>query len=98
MNEEKEILITNLKDKVKYLISLYERTREENRQLLIEKNQLLRQSKQKEAEIETLNQKYSNLLIASTLVNGNDTHESKIKINKIVREIDKCIALLNKLD
>jgi hypothetical protein len=29
-------------------------------------------------------------------VPGEDVHETKIQVNRIVREIDKCIALLNR--
>jgi len=28
--------------------------------------------------------------------NSEDSHQAKLKINRIVREIDKCIALLNR--
>ena len=51
-----------------------------------------------ENKLEELNKKYENLKIAKVLssVPGEDVHETKLQVNKIVREIDKCIALLNR--
>ncbi len=44
-----------------------------------------------------LSQKNEQLKIATHLLSGVDENrEAKQKINKLVREIDKCIALLNK--
>jgi chromosome segregation ATPase len=53
--------------------------------------------KQKEESIEDLKEKNRILKISSSLnnVDGNDK-SSKKQINDLVREIDKCIALLNK--
>lgn len=35
-------------------------------------------------------------MIAKTLESGKDSYQAKLKINELVREIDKCIAILNK--
>jgi len=45
-----------------------------------------------------LEKKHDNLKIAKVLssVPGEDVHETKLQVNRIVREIDKCIALLNR--
>ena len=44
-----------------------------------------------------LGQKNEQLKIATLLLSGVDENrEAKQKINRLVREIDKCIALLNK--
>jgi hypothetical protein len=41
--------------------------------------------------------KNEDLKFANSLAGANeDSHEAKIKINRLVREIDKCISLLNK--
>jgi uncharacterized protein YlxW (UPF0749 family) len=51
-----------------------------------------------EEELGDLDNKYENLKIAKVLSSlpGEDVHETKIQVNRIVREIDKCIALLNR--
>ncbi|GAJ21017.1 unnamed protein product, partial [marine sediment metagenome] len=61
-----------------------------------EKNNLSEQLKIKEKEIEKLRNKYETLKIVKTvLASSEDANDAKIKVNRIVREIDKCIALLN---
>lgn len=98
MTEDKEILINSLKDKVKSIIAIYERTNAEKEQLIREKNELQKLNELKDDEIKKLEQKYSNLKLASAMVSGEHKHETKIKLNRIMREIDRCIALLNKLN
>jgi len=51
----------------------------------------------KNTEIEELNDKYKVLKMAKSLEGAsNENKDVKLKINEMVREIDKCIALLNK--
>ncbi|NOQ24405.1 MAG: hypothetical protein GQ564_03505 [Bacteroidales bacterium] len=94
--EQKDIVVT-LKDKVKKLLSLYNDLKAENADL---KNQTEKQKitiKNKETELDFLKNKYNKLKLAkSLLASTGDSHDAKIKINGIVREIDKCIALLNR--
>ena len=65
---------------------------------LSEANAMLEQKVQLQAiKINQLEQKYDSLKMAKTIEAGSeDVHSTKIKINRMVREIDKCIALLNK--
>ena len=96
MTEQDRILLDGFKVKIKQLIALYEQTR-------IEKQLLLNQVEELENEIDSLKQdkavltkKYDNMKLAkSLLVSDGDSQEAKNRINKIVREIDKCIAMLN---
>ncbi len=51
----------------------------------------------KNTEIDELNDKYKVLKMAKSLEgSSNENKDVKLKINEMVREIDKCIALLNK--
>jgi hypothetical protein len=48
-------------------------------------------------EKEDLDHRYNTLKLAKSLTgDGKDSQDAKLKINRIVREIDKCIALLNR--
>ena len=39
---------------------------------------------------------YTNLKTATAIsLNGSDVKETKLRLSKLVREVDKCIALLN---
>lgn len=94
--EQKDIVVT-LKDKVKKLLSLYNDLKAENADLKSQTEKQKNIIKNKEAELDFLKNKYNKLKLAkSLLASTGDSHDAKIKINGIVREIDKCIALLNR--
>lgn len=94
--EQKDIVIT-LKDKIKKLLSLYNNLKAENLALKKQVEESKIQLKNKDSELEFLKNKYNKLKLAkSLLASEGDSHDAKIKINRIVREIDKCIALLNR--
>ncbi|MBU8891934.1 MAG: hypothetical protein KOO66_04095 [Bacteroidales bacterium] len=94
--EQKDIVVT-LKDKIKKLLSLYNDLKAENAKLKKQTEEYKIQKKDKEAELDFLKNKYNKLKLAkSLLASADDSHDAKIKINRIVREIDKCIALLNR--
>ena len=94
--EQKDIVVT-LKDKIKKLLSLYNDLKTENAKLKSKAEENKAIIKNKEAELIFLKNKYNKLKLAkSLLASTGDSHDAKIKINSIVREIDKCIALLNR--
>ncbi|CAM1333028.1 hypothetical protein [Tenacibaculum aestuariivivum] len=85
-----------LETKLKNLLSKYEFLKEEN-QILLQNNarlQLILEEKKQELIIRQ--QEYKLLKIAKT-IEGSDENkrETKLKINTLIREIDKCIDLLN---
>ena len=97
MTVEQSVILDHLKNKVQKVFNLYDRLKSENAALLKEKNELEKKLKDKESEIEFLKNKHNKLKIAkSILASTGDKHDARIKINRIVREIDNCIALLNK--
>ncbi len=92
-----EELIYNLKRNIEVVINHLEIEKKENRELLQREQDLLKQLAEKNSEIENLEKKYQVLKMAKALEGSSgDTHDAKIKINRIVREIDRCIALLNR--
>lgn len=97
MNMSNDTILDNLEINVDILISELEKMKEENTNLIKEKTELGNIIKTKDKELEELENKFSTLKFAKTLSgNDNDIHATKIKINKLVREIDNCISLLNK--
>ena len=97
MTSNQEILINNLKEKIKRFISLYEKLKDENSSLAKENSELINKNIEKDNIIKELEEKYETLKIAKTVAGSTDSsHDAKIKVNRIVREIDKCIALLNR--
>ena len=94
---EKESIINSLEEKVKKLVTLHKSLKSENQHFSSENNDLRDIIKLKDNELKDLQGRYEQLKLAKLLVTGSeDVHEAKLKVNKIVREIDKCIALLNK--
>lgn len=97
MTEEYNNLIISLKDKVKKVVFKYEDKKQKYNLLLIENNELKNELESKKRKLEQLKNKYTKLeLTQAFLASSEDVHEAKIKINGIVREIDNCIALLNR--
>lgn len=96
MSENKDELINKLVLSINKLKSLYEKEREANNQLQAINSELLEKLCQKDQEIEALMIKINTLKLAKSLSNMGDAHETKVKVLNLVREIDKCIALLNR--
>jgi len=97
MNSSQIQIIEDLNARLEHLLSILEREREE-KQLMKDNNlELQKKVKMHHTRISELELKYANLKIAKSLLADNeDSHDAKIRVNRIVREIDKCIALLNR--
>jgi len=95
--EEPHDILNSLKERTKQIMALCDGLKEDKESLLTTNRELIQKVAQHEKEIDNIKTKFSTLKIAKT-VSGtdNDIHETKFRVNKIVREIDKCIALLNK--
>lgn len=90
------VLATNIEFKTKKLVEQCEKNKEEKNQL-IEKNEELKQKTESQRkEIQALKEKNKLLQIAKSIKSTEGKTEIKLKINEMVREIDNCIALLNK--
>ncbi len=96
MTNEQERNLYDFEALVRRLMKAYEKERASNvalRQMLDESQQKLGQA---EEAIERLKLDYSQLKTARMLeVSGDDVKESKARIAKLIREVDKCIALLD---
>jgi len=97
MTEEERILLNELKLNTEQLFGEFQNLETENK-LLEEKMAFLKNEIARlEQEKSELGLKNESLELANRILSGNDeNHEARRRINKIVREIDKCIALLNK--
>ena len=93
----KEIVI-NIEKKVNKIISLYRSLQKEKEEILEENTNLRSEILERDNNIKSLEEKIKLLRITKS-VGDHDLEinkESRQKINEYVREIDKCIALLNK--
>ena len=91
-------LVLNIEKKVNKFISLYESIKKEKEEILKDSSKLKSAISERDVIINNLEEKIKLLRITKS-VNAQEVEsnkESRQKINEYVREIDKCIALLNK--
>lgn len=90
-------VLNSIKEKVRLLMSNNSSLKEQNMQLETKVSELKNTLEQRNAEIENFNEKVKMLKMAKSLSGDSEKNtEMKLKINELVREIDKCISLLNK--
>ena len=96
MTEEEKKLLNSFETQLRHLIYLHDELKRENAELkkLLENEKLKNEKVQ--AQYDELEVSYTNLKTATTIsLNGSDVKETKLRLSKLVREVDKCIALLN---
>lgn len=96
MTEEEKQLLSTFEARLRHLIYLHDELKRDNADL----KQLLDQEKDKNtrgtANYKELEATYKNLKTATAIsLKGSDAKETKLRLSKLVREVDKCIALLN---
>ena len=96
MTEDDKKLLDTFDGKIRHLIFLYKNLEEENaslKQLLAERDRYIESIRQNQIELE---EKYKNLKMARMIsINDGEIRNTKKELADLVREVDKCIALLN---
>lgn len=96
MTDEEKKRLSTFEARLRHLIFLHDELKRENAEL----KQLLQaeqeERKRANAAYRALEIDYTNLKTAMTIsLNGSDVNDTKLRLSKLVREVDKCIALLN---
>lgn len=97
MTDEEQLLLNNLKLNVQRFFKEFAKVENEKKEL--EKNvlNLKHEIEKLQNEKSEISHKNEQLRLATHILSGVDENrEAKQKINRLIREIDKCIALLNK--
>jgi hypothetical protein len=90
-------IVNNIEVKLGKLIAKYQKIRQEKLVLQQENEDFVASLKLKEIEILNLQEKVKLMNISKSVdASKQEVKETRLKINEYVREIDKCIALLNK--
>ena len=90
-------IVGTLRSRIKDIIKLYESEKSEKLRILDEKEKLVGRLQKQEKLINELEHKYNTLKVAKSLLAGGENgNDARLKVNRMVREIDKCIALLNR--
>ena len=95
MAAKHDAVINELNFKIDKLIKLYISSLEQNKSLESKIQDLQSELENLQRENKDLNNKLKTTREASAISEGNGSYEAKMRINQLVREIDKCIALLN---
>ena len=97
MSAEQVEIFEGIKQKIQTVKIRLKAQQEENIRLKQQFEDLQKAVQQKQLHIEELEQKNQKLsLVKGIMADGDGTQDAKVQINRIVREIDKCIALLNR--
>jgi len=88
--------VSTLDGKLTKLLSQYSDLQEQNKKLLQQNNNFEQQLVQKHQQFNDLESKFESLRVANAMVGSKeDKHITKLKINTLIREIDKCIVQLS---
>ena len=97
MNESPPDTFEQLQLRIRQVVELYQKEKTENERLKKKSIELEEKLKFDDNRLNDLEEKYNKLKISKALIaSSNDVHDAKLKVNRMVREIDKCIALLNR--
>ncbi|OFY62405.1 MAG: hypothetical protein A2Y71_02250 [Bacteroidetes bacterium RBG_13_42_15] len=89
--------LTLLNKKLEELFERYNDLRTKNKELKNENEVLERYLQESGEKLKELEIKYERIKISGALMGeGESAVEAKRKINELVREIDRCVALLNR--
>lgn len=90
-------IIINLEKKIDSFVEAYKKINNKNIVLEQENDKLFIELEQKEREIINLKEKIKIMNISKSVDSSEeDIQLTRLKINEYVREIDKCISLLNR--
>ncbi|MCF8457473.1 MAG: hypothetical protein K9H62_16215 [Bacteroidales bacterium] len=86
----------NIDEKISKIMNMQKNIKSENQLLIKENERLMERFEEKDQELKKLKHKYNLLKLAKNFeASESEKGDASKKINNIVREINKCIALLN---
>ena len=97
MTEDRTKLLVNLEVRIKQVLLFCDKLKQENNkleeELVRKKEEIARVQKQ----LSEINKKYDSLKTVRTITAASvDVETAQTKLSELVREVDKCIGLLNK--
>ena len=96
MTKEEQTALHTFETRIRQLILAYQELKAENAELweMVEKKE--GELEAMKAEVALHKQNYANLKLAKMIeLNDSDLKDAKQRLAKLVRDVDKCIALLN---
>jgi len=97
MSAEQAEIFEGIRQKIQTVKTRLLEQQDENRRLKQQNEDLQKSVQQKQLVIDELEQENQKLSLVKVMVaDGDESQDARVQINRIVREIDKCIALLNR--
>ncbi|MFZ0283339.1 MAG: hypothetical protein WAL29_16935 [Bacteroidales bacterium] len=97
MSQQSYVELALLNSKIDELLKRYENLRTINNELKNENEALLIRLQESNDKIKELEVKYERIKLSGALIGGGENaFVAKKKITELVREIDRCVALLNR--
>mgnify|MGYP001012651252 FL=1 len=95
MSDENNKLLVDLEVRIKQVMFLCDSLKDENERLKTEIRSRQKQIDETVKDLQQLKTRYDGLKIARTITAATvDVETAKLKLSKLVREVDKCINLL----
>lgn len=95
MTGEEKKLLQAFETRLRHFIYRCNKQEEEKALLQKELDSLHLENEKLKAQCEDLNKRYANMKTAAAIhLRGSDVSEAKQRLSRLVREVDKCIALL----
>ena len=90
-------IVESIESKIKRVITLYEKLKKDKEKLTLENTQLEQEVSDYQLKLKKLQEDLQILKISKSVnISEEELKNNRQKINKYVREIDRCIELLNK--
>ena len=94
--ERLDELATKIEDKVQKLLSKMDSLVIQNRELVNRLDFYMTENEKLRLNLREHEDRLNNIRIAKTIEGGPQNKDLKRKVNEMLREVDRCIALLNK--
>lgn len=96
MTQDQDIELRNFEARVRQLMLAYQEERQRNAELQKKLDTCQQELADAQSCVEKWKKDYEMLKTARMIeVSGDDVKESRAKLNQLIREVDKCIALLD---
>ncbi len=93
--EKAKDLVSRINEQVLELLSRNQSIKSERDELRAQNTELFRTTEKLNTEIDQLKEQIVKLKISKSLTDKKDSTEVKAKVDEMLREIDKCVGLLN---
>ncbi len=92
-------IITHIQAQAEKIISQHEKLEADLAEVVAERDALRAQVREQQEQMRALNAELQRLQLAESLGGrATDRNKSRARINRLLREVDKCIALLSKAE